>query len=55
MTEHRNAQLQFADRLRNALGRQGHRGHRGLGSLRRRSSTSNRSFADRLRSSLGVR
>ena len=52
MTEHNTAQQQFADRLRRALGKQS---HSGLGSLRRRSSTSNRSFADRLRSSLGVR
>ena len=52
MTEHRNAQQQFADRLRNALGRQG---HRGLSSLRRRSSTSTRTFADRLRTSLDPR
>lgn len=52
MTEHKTAQQQFADRLRTALGKQG---NRGLGSLRRRSSTSNRTFADRLRSSLDVR
>lgn len=50
MTEHRNAQQQFADRLRTALGKQGRRS----GGLRRRasSSTSPRGFADRLRSAL---
>lgn len=52
MTEHSTAQQQFADRLKKALGKQG---HRGLGSLRRRSRTSNRGFADRLRSSLDAR
>ena len=52
MTEHRNAQQQFADRLRNALGGRGHRGH---GPLRRRARTGDRTFADRLRSSLGPR
>ena len=49
MTEHKTAQQQFADRLRTALGKQSRRS----GSLRRRvSSSSTRSFADRLRSSL---
>ena len=52
MTEHRNAQQQFADRLRAALGKQG---HHGLGSLWKRSNSSDRSFADRLRSSLHAR
>jgi hypothetical protein len=48
MTEHRTAQLQFADRLRTALGKQSRRS----GSLRRRVSSSPRGFADRLRSAL---
>ncbi len=53
MTEHRNAQQQFADRLRTALGKQG---RRRTGGLRRSGvSSSTRSFADRLRTSLDVR
>ncbi|QIK65669.1 hypothetical protein G7072_04330 [Nocardioides sp. HDW12B] len=51
MTEQKNAQ-QFADRLRTALGKQS---RRRAGDLRRRTGSSTRSFADRLRSSLDVR
>ena len=55
MTEHSTAQQQFADRLRErALGKQGHPAR--SAALRRRASTAATArFADRLRSSLGVR
>ena len=52
MTEHNTAQQQFADRLGARSASRATHGSARCGVVRARS---NRSFADRLRSSLGVR